>query len=92
MAIERRRIVFTGRVQGVGFRASTAWAARGFDVAGYVRNLPDGSVEVVAEADPAEIDRFVDAVRERMSGFIRGVESSPLAADGPPLLDFSVRT
>lgn len=91
MAIERRRIIFSGRVQGVGFRATTSWVARGFDVAGHVRNLPDGTVEVVAEADPGEIDRFVEAVRERMSDFVRGVDSAPLAPGGPPLSGFRVR-
>lgn len=91
MAIERRRVIFSGRVQGVGFRASTSYTARGFDVIGYVRNLPDGTVEVVAEAEAAEIDRFVAAVRERMSGFVRGVHSSPLHVGDPPLLGFLVR-
>ncbi len=92
MAIERRRVIFSGRVQGVGFRASTSWTARGFDVVGYVRNLPDGTVEVVAEAEAAEIDRFVAAVHERMSGFVRGVDVSPLPTDGPPLSGFLVRS
>ncbi len=92
MAIERRRVIFSGRVQGVGFRASTSWTARGFNVVGYVRNLPDGTVEVVAEAEADELDRFVAAVRERMSGFIRGVDSAPLAAGHPPLLGFHVRS
>jgi acylphosphatase len=92
MAIERRRVIFSGRVQGVGFRATTSWVARGFDVAGHVRNLPDGTVEVVAEATPEEIDRFVAAVRERMADFVRDVHSAPLAADGPPLSGFRVRS
>ncbi|WP_337177189.1 acylphosphatase [Paludisphaera sp.] len=91
MAIERRRIIFSGRVQGVGFRATTSWVACGFDVAGHVRNLPDGTVEIVAEAEPGEIDRFVEAVRERMSDFVRGVDSAPLAPGGPPLSGFRVR-
>lgn len=76
MALERRRIFFSGRVQGVGFRATATWLARGFDVAGYVRNLQDGRVEAVAEGEAAEIDRFVDAIRSELGGFIRDLDSS----------------
>jgi len=78
----RQRIVFTGHVQGVGFRFTTVRLARGFEVAGTVRNLPDGRVEVVAEGPPAQIDAFVDAVREAMSGYIRHVERQTESATG----------
>ena len=49
MSRERRRIYYSGRVQGVGFRFSTQRLASGFAVAGSVKNLRDGRVEVVAE-------------------------------------------
>lgn len=91
MALERRRIVFSGRVQGVGFRATTSWLARGFEVTGYVRNLPDGRVEVVAEGDGPEIDRFLDSIRSDLGGFIRDVASAPLPTETPPLEEFGVR-
>ncbi|MDG3006271.1 acylphosphatase [Paludisphaera mucosa] len=91
MGLERRRILFSGRVQGVGFRATTSWLARGFEVAGYVRNLADGRVEVVAEGDDAELDKFVEAVRGELGGFIRDVDASPLTTDAPPLDGFGVR-
>jgi acylphosphatase len=91
MALERRRIFFSGRVQGVGFRATTSWLARGFDVAGYVRNLPDGRVEVVAEGDPAELDRFVDAIRSELGGFIRELDSSTEPIDEASSGRFVVR-
>ena len=45
-----RRVFFEGRVQGVGFRYSVRQLAKGYDVAGWVRNLPDGRVEL--EASP----------------------------------------
>jgi len=91
MALERRRILFSGHVQGVGFRATTSGLARGFEVAGYVRNLTDGRVEVVADGDAAELDRFEAAIRESLGGFIRDVDASPLPIQAPPLEGFGIR-
>ena len=58
------RLVLRGRVQGVGFRWFTRHAAREMGVAGRVRNLPDGAVEVHAAADPETLARFVARLRE----------------------------
>jgi acylphosphatase len=58
-----RRNVLAGRVQGVGFRWFTHDAAAREGVHGWVRNLADGSVEVIAEGDEASIDRLEAAVR-----------------------------
>ena len=58
------QVFYEGRVQGVGFRYTARRAAAGFDVAGYVRNLPDGRVELVAAGDEEEVDGFLEAVRE----------------------------
>jgi len=52
-----------GRVQGVGFRWFVTERARSLDVKGFVRNLPDGSVEIEAEGDPRALDRLLEAVR-----------------------------
>jgi len=54
----RHTIVFTGRVQGVGFRATTRHIARGHAVTGHVRNEPEGSVLCVAEGERGELKRF----------------------------------
>jgi acylphosphatase len=51
----RRRVIVKGRVQGVAFRAYTRSAAREIGVLGWVRNLPDGSVETVLEGDPERV-------------------------------------
>ena len=91
MALERRRILYSGQVQGVGFRASASRLARGFAVVGFVRNLDDGRVEVVVEGDGAELDRFGDEIRAQMVGYIRDVESTPLPTGSPPFADFGVR-
>lgn len=58
-----RRYVITGRVQGVGFRWFTHDAAAREGLHGWVRNLADGSVEVVVEGDEASVDRLEAAVR-----------------------------
>jgi acylphosphatase len=63
-------VLYRGSVQGVGFRYTTRQEAASFAVAGYVRNLPDGRVELVAEGEPEEVERFLDAVGERMSACI----------------------
>ena len=64
-------VLYSGRVQGVGFRATVRWLARGYDVVGTVRNLPDGRVELMAEATRPELEAFLTGVDEsELSGFI----------------------
>lgn len=69
--MEAHRVYFSGRVQGVGFRFNTVDVAKQFDVTGYVRNLADGRVELLAEGEPKVVEAFVDAVCGRMQSFIR---------------------
>lgn len=71
-ARKRRHVYYSGRVQGVGFRFTTHAVAARFDVVGYVQNLPDGRVLVVAEGEAAELDRFFDALENEMARYIRG--------------------
>jgi len=66
----RRQVFFSGRVQGVGFRYVTEAVASRFSVTGFVRNLRDGRVELVAEGAPDELDRFIEGVEQAMSGHI----------------------
>jgi len=54
-----RRLVISGRVQGVGFREATVDAARTVGVDGWVRNRADGTVEVLAQGSPDAVDRLV---------------------------------
>jgi acylphosphatase len=80
--IERRVVHYRGRVQGVGFRYTTRRIATRFDVAGYVKNLPDGRVEVVAEGEGGEIERFLDEVSTRMTGYIHDCQQRVETAQG----------
>jgi acylphosphatase len=69
-----RLVYYSGQVQGVGFRATVAGLARGYAVAGWVRNLPDGQVQVLAEGSEAEVERFLQAVRDRWQGYVEDEE------------------
>jgi acylphosphatase len=55
----RARILITGLVQGVFFRRETADLARRLGILGWVRNLPDGKVEVLAEGDKRRLDELI---------------------------------
>jgi acylphosphatase len=57
-------------MQGVGFRYAAQRTANGFDVTGWVRNLPDGRVELVAEGEADELDAFRQAIRDSGSGAV----------------------
>jgi acylphosphatase len=63
MSAVRYDIRFSGRVQGVFFRATTEDVARRFTVTGWVRNEPDGRVRCVVEGEREELDRFLAAVQ-----------------------------
>ncbi len=57
-------IIVSGRVQGVGFRYFAQKNARIFDINGYVKNMYDGRVEVVAEGEKGQVDRFTNILRQ----------------------------
>ncbi len=66
------QVIFSGTVQGVGFRYTTERLARHFEVTGYVRNLPDGNVELAAEGGRAVLEDFLAAVLDGpMKPYIR---------------------
>jgi acylphosphatase len=91
MQRECRRVYYSGRVQGVGFRYTAHRVSRSFDVAGQVRNLRDGRVELIAEGDPAELDAFFEGIREAMEPYIRDVTIEPCPPSSPPLVGFYVQ-
>jgi acylphosphatase len=75
-----KQIRYTGRVQGVGFRYTAQHLAKDFAVAGYVRNLPSGEVELVVEGAPEQVDGFLDALSRQLAGYIE----QTLVQDVPP--------
>ncbi len=62
-----KRVIFEGRVQGVGFRYTVKDLSRGFEVCGWVRNLPDGSVELEVMGETEEVESFIKEIAEESS-------------------------
>jgi acylphosphatase len=75
-ASERRQVIYRGRVQGVGFRFTARQLAQGYAVTGFVKNLDDGGVQLVAEGAPEVLDRFLMAIAEQMGTNIRQAETA----------------
>jgi acylphosphatase len=75
----RYTIHFSGHVQGVGFRYTTVRVAEGHAVAGYVRNLPDGRVELVAEGGKDHLDAFLADILRQMGRHVtrHTIDESP---------------
>jgi acylphosphatase len=77
-----RQIFYEGRVQGVGFRFTVKQIARGYDVIGWVRNLPDGRVELQCGGELEEVEAFLEAIVEsQLKAHIRSVTACAI----PPL-------
>jgi acylphosphatase len=75
--MKRLFAVVHGRVQGVGFRAAALQTARALELAGWVRNRPDGSVEVLADGDELSLKRLEGFLRRGPPGaHVRGVDVS----------------
>lgn len=64
-----KQVLYSGHVQGVGFRYTVKRIATGFEVTGWVRNLPDGRVELQAMSQEAdELEEFLSAVEDSSLG------------------------
>lgn len=71
----RCEVHYSGHVQGVGFRWNACNIARDYSVTGFVRNLPDGRVHLVAEGERGEVERFLATIADSMQGNIRHAET-----------------
>lgn len=69
----RRVAYYDGRVQGVGFRYTACRVAARYEITGYVKNLPNRRVEVLAEGPKKEVDGFLKALHREMAQYIREV-------------------
>ena len=73
----QRRIVFSGRVQGVGFRFRTAEIASRYEVGGFVQNQPDGTVLLAVCGDQSQVDAMIGDVQSTMARYIEDMVTSP---------------
>lgn len=80
--LSRRRVIYFGRVQGIGFRYTTASIARRFPVTGYVRNLPDRTVELVIDGIPDDLEAFQKEISATFSRNIEQINCEELALEG----------
>ncbi|MEI9897558.1 MAG: acylphosphatase [Chthoniobacter sp.] len=77
-----RQVFYEGRVQGVGFRFTCKQLARGYEIVGWIRNLPDGRVELLCSGETDEVEAFLEAIAEsELKSHIKGVTAIPI----PPL-------
>ncbi len=79
---ERRIIHYSGCVQGVGFRWTVLRHLEGMPLSGFVRNLPDGRVELLIEGDPRQLDEAATRVRRALGAYITAEEQQTAPATG----------
>ncbi len=84
------RVIFSGRVQGVGFRYTARSVAHRLGVAGWVRNEPGGGVEILAEAEEEVLEDFVGEIEAQFKAYIRDRQLEWGAASGS-FRDFGIR-
>jgi acylphosphatase len=69
-----KHIIFSGQVQGIGFRFTAFNMANRHQLTGFVRNLPDGTVEMLTQGTSGAIDDCIRDIKEYFSGYIRKTE------------------
>ena len=90
MKLRRYVVYYSGRVQGVGFRYAVCRLSGRFDVKGFVRNLPDGRVQVIAEGKIGQLDLFLESIQAEMSGYVRAKQLDQQEPTGE-FSDFALR-
>lgn len=90
MQMQRWQLFFRGHVQGVGFRFTSMQVAKRFAVTGWVKNLPDGSVEMHIQGTPNELELYLDSLQTAISGKISAVEKVVASVDST-LCGFEIR-
>ena len=80
--LQRQHCIFSGRVQGVGFRYTVQNLALQYDVTGYVHNMDDGRAELVLEGPDEEMASLIDDIRHKMNAYIKKVDIQITHATG----------
>ena len=84
-----RHVIFIGRVQGVGFRYTAHRMAHRHQLTGFVRNLPDGTVEMFAQGPAQDIDDCIQDIKEYFSDYLRETRIQEIPTD-PKYKDFRI--
>ena len=84
-----RHVIFRGNVQGVGFRYTARQTARQYPVAGFVRNVPDGTVEMFIQGPADQVHACLRDLRDAFAGYIYDTRIEP-AVPSPRYTDFRV--
>ncbi|MHC4430358.1 MAG: acylphosphatase [Planctomycetota bacterium] len=84
-----KHIIFSGRVQGVGFRYTAHRMAGRHQLTGYVRNLPNGTVEMLAQGPAHDIDDCIRDIQDSLAGHVRETRSVEVPPD-PTYTDFRI--
>lgn len=81
--MQRRAVIYAGRVQGVGFRATAHAVAARFAVTGWVRNQPDATVRLEVQGRPDDVEAMLRTLADRMRGHVTSTrtEDLPTVAD-----------
>jgi acylphosphatase len=73
-----KHILFSGQVQGVGFRYTARHIAGRYDITGFVRNLPDGNVEMLAQGPERDVDNCIADIQAEFAGYLRDTQIEPV--------------
>ena len=84
-----KHIIFSGRVQGVGFRYTAHRMAALHRLTGYVRNLPNGTVEMLAQGPARDIDDCIRDIQDSLAGYVRETRAVEVPPD-PTYTDFRI--
>jgi acylphosphatase len=84
-----KKFIFEGRVQGVGFRFTCMRIADNYDVTGYVRNIPDGTVEMLLQGDESEITQLIERVKDYFQSNITNTKAQQTQFN-PEYTDFKI--
>jgi acylphosphatase len=89
MSQSAKHIIYIGRVQGVGFRFTAYHVANRYKLTGFVRNVPDGTVEMLAQGPDTNIDNCIQEIKDSFSGYVREtkIEEAPF---NPQYTEFKI--
>lgn len=88
--MQTTKLIAGGRVQGVGFRATTTTIANQLELAGTVKNKYDGTVEIIVQATDADLDKFIKKLKDNNFNRFAHIDNIEIIEtyDCPPMNGF----